>query len=415
MAFEVVMPRLGWNMESGSLAEWLKRDGERVEAGEILFTVESDKAIQEVEALESGILRIPPSSPPAGQAVPVGTLLAYLVAPGEEMPLTAQAAAAPSPIQAPAPLQPAQAEPAPAPAALPTGRRRLAISPRAARIASELGVDWAVLKGSGRTGRIVESDIRQAAAAGVAARKEAAPLPAMPAFPAAAGGAILPVSPVRRLTAERLSASARTAAPVTLTTEADATELVQIRKRMAQDGAPLLPTYTDFLILLAAQALVEHPSLNARLEGDSILQPAAVHMGIAVDTERGLLAPVLRQAQAKSLRQIAMESAMLIERARLGRLGPDDLQGGTFTLTNLGMYEIDAFTPIIYLPQTAILGLGRVNPKPVVVDAETERVAVRHMLFLSLTFDHRLVDGAPAARFLQAVKGLVEHPWKVIL
>jgi pyruvate dehydrogenase E2 component (dihydrolipoamide acetyltransferase) len=420
MAFEVVMPRLGWNMESGSLAEWLKADGEHVEAGELLFSVESDKAIQEVEALESGILRIPPGSPAPGQEVPVGALLAYLVAPGEEMPSSAQGAIAAPPAQAPAaePLPPLQAEAAPVsasaypPAPLSAGRRP-AISPRAARIASELGVDWSRLKGSGRTGRIVERDVRQAAAV-VHAQKEALPTPAAPLSAPAAGDVLLPLSPVRRLIAERMSTSAHTSAPVTLTAEADATELVHIRKRMAQDGAPILPSYTDFLILLVAQVLMEHPMLNARFEGDSILQPKDVHMGIAVDTERGLLTPVLRKAQVKSLRQIARESSALIERARLGHLTLDEQQGGTFTLTNLGMYEIDAFTPILHLPQTAILGLGRVHPKPVVVDPESEQVAVRHMLFLSLTFDHRLVDGAPAARFLQVVKSLVEHPWKAI-
>jgi pyruvate dehydrogenase E2 component (dihydrolipoamide acetyltransferase) len=157
--------------------------------------------------------------------------------------------------------------------------------------------------------------------------------------------------------------------------------------------------------------LIEYPQLNARFEGDSIVQAATVNVGIAVETERGLLVPVLRDVQAKSLRQLARESADLIERARSGRVGAEDLHGGTFTITNLGVYEIDVFTPIINLPECAILGVGRIVPKQVVVDADAGHVAIRHMMFLSLTFDHRLVDGAPAARFLQRVKQYVEQPY----
>jgi pyruvate dehydrogenase E2 component (dihydrolipoamide acetyltransferase) len=165
------------------------------------------------------------------------------------------------------------------------------------------------------------------------------------------------------------------------------------------------------LVKLCAVALAEHPPLNARLDGDDIVTSDAAHIGIAVDTERGLLVPVIRDVGAKSLRQIAHESVALAEQARSGSLAPDALVGSTFTITNLGMYEIDAFTPIINLPDCAILGMGRIVPKQVVIDPEAERVAIRHMAFLSLTFDHRLVDGAPAARFLQRVKHFVEQPY----
>jgi pyruvate dehydrogenase E2 component (dihydrolipoamide acetyltransferase) len=162
---------------------------------------------------------------------------------------------------------------------------------------------------------------------------------------------------------------------------------------------------------LCAVALAEHPLLNARLDGNEIVISGGVHIGLAVDNERGLLVPVIRDVQAKRLRQIASESAALVEKARGGTLSPDALQGSTFTITNLGMYEIDAFTPIINLPECAILGVGRIKPKQVVIDADTEQVAIRHMMFLSLTFDHRLVDGAPAARFLQRVKRFIEQPY----
>ena len=235
---------------------------------------------------------------------------------------------------------------------------------------------------------------------------------------------MLPITTVRRTIADRMAASSHTVAAVTLTTEADATELVRLRKQLKDDaavGAGLAsaqdasaqpaPSYNDLLAKLVAQALLEHPMVNARFEGDTIVQAATANIGVAVDTDRGLLVPVLRDVQTKSLRQIARESAALIEKARTGRITADELHGGTFTITNLGMYEIDAFTPIINLPECAILGVGRIVPKQVVVDVDAERVAIRQMVFLSLTFDHRLVDGAPAARFLQRVKQYVERPY----
>jgi pyruvate dehydrogenase E2 component (dihydrolipoamide acetyltransferase) len=444
MAFEVVMPRLGWNMETGALAAWRKQDGDFVKEGEILFEVESEKAVQEVEALESGILRIPPDSPPPGQPVPVGTLLAYLVKPGEATPDTPSPAPESAPIAASAPASEKIAVPRPTSA----GGKPPAISPRARRVASELGVDWLALKGSGRTGRIVERDVRQAAERALPPRVKVTPLAqrvaeetavdltqlaaqmsgkrirradvetaaaekatARPTVTEAPADTVLPISQVRRVTAERMAFSAHTAAPVTLNTEADATELVRLRQQLKDGGMKVVPSYNDLLAKLVAQALVEHPQVNARFEGETIVQAASVNMGYAVDTERGLLVPVLRDVQAKSLRQIALESAALIERARNGRIGLDDLQGGTFTITNLGMFEIDTFTPIINLPECAVLGVGRIVPKQIVVDVAAERVAIRHMLTLSLTFDHRLVDGAPAARFLQRVKQYVEKPY----
>ena len=218
----------------------------------------------------------------------------------------------------------------------------------------------------------------------------------------------------RRVIAERMMAAAHSTAPVTLTTEADATELVRLREQLRNDptaSALPLPSYTDLFIKVAAHALGEHPALNTRLDGDTVIESASAHIGVAVDTERGLLVPVVRDAQAKGLRQIAQETAALIERARAGRLSADEMRGGTFTITNLGPYAIDAFTPIINLPECAILGLGRITPKVVVVDERTERTAIRQMMFLSLTFDHRLVDGAPAARFLQRLKQLAEQPY----
>ena len=423
MAFEVVMPRLGWNMEEGSLAGWRKNEGDTVTAGEILFEVESDKAIQEVEALESGILRIPPDSPPKGKVVPVGTLLAWLVAPGESLPAAgparqAGAGAAPSLTQAgvaPSPTQAAAAGPAAVPAAFASGSpapaarasassapadarasgRAPSISPRARRVAGELGVEWTGIKGSGRTGRIVERDVRRASAARTGQG-------------AAVGRASGPVPAHRRAIAEKMSASSQTTAAVTLTTEADATELVRMREQFKANAGKIVPSYNDFLVRIVASALADHPELNAHPEGAAGAGP--VHVGLAVDTDRGLLAPVIRNVQDASLMAIARESARLIDRARAGQLTSEEMTGGTFTITNLGMYEIDAFTPIINIPERAILGAGRIVAKQVVTDAEAGTVAIRRMIFLSLTFDHRLVDGAPAARFLQQVKRSVEQP-----
>jgi pyruvate dehydrogenase E2 component (dihydrolipoamide acetyltransferase) len=400
MAFEVVMPRLGWNMEEGALAGWRKQDGDQVTAGEILFEVESDKAIQEVEALESGILRIPADSPAKGKVVPVGTLLAYLLKAGEAIP-TGTATASPQAASA-APQAPHAAVHPPAPAApaalrvvAAPRRKSTAVSPRAKRVAAELGVDWTLLRGSGTSGRVVERDVRQAASAGPRPQRAAAGR--MPS--------------TRRLIAERMTESALATAAVTLTTELDATELVELRGKFKRDGASLVPSYVDLLVKVAAFALQEHLQLGSRLEGDAIVQAEGANIGIAVDTERGLLVPVLRDAHAKSLRAIAEESAALIEKTRTGKISAEEMRGATFTITNLGMYEIDAFTPIINLPECAILGVGRIVAKQVVTDAEAGTVAIRRMAFLSLTFDHRLVDGAPAARFLQRIKQLVERPY----
>jgi pyruvate dehydrogenase E2 component (dihydrolipoamide acetyltransferase) len=305
------------------------------------------------------------------------------------------------------------------------------------------------MSGSGRTGRIVERDVRAAAQVPAArtrvspvarrvAQREGVDLDELAAkMPdrritradieavvgvstgttdreARAGGRTRSLTRLRRITAERMARSAHTAAPVTLTTEADATELVALRGRIARSLAGTdrpVPSYTVLLTRLVALALLEHPWMNSTLTDDSIVQHEAVHIGIAVDTEQGLLVPVVRDAHRKSVQRIAEETVALIDDARAGKARADQIGGGTFSITNLGMYEIDAFTPIINLPECAILGVGRIVARQVVIDEETEEVAVRRMLTLSLTFDHRVVDGAPAARFLQHIKRGIEQPY----
>ena len=225
---------------------------------------------------------------------------------------------------------------------------------------------------------------------------------------------LTPLTNVRKLTAARLAESARTVVPVTLTTDVDATELVRLRKQIASDlsaSGLLVPTYNDLMLKLVAVALGEHPALNASYTDAGIVRHAEAHIGIAVDTERGLLVPVVRDVGRKSLRQIAAESARLIEEVRAGTVRANDLRGGTFSLSNLGMYQIDAFTPVVNLPECAILGIGRIQARPVVIDEEAETVAVRRMMALSLTFDHRAVDGGPAARFLNRVREFVARPF----
>lgn len=428
MAIEVVMPRLGWNMEAGTVVEWLKHDGDAVNAGDMIFLVESDKATTEVESLDSGILRIPDNAQRIGEELPVGTVLAYLVADGESAPKNTAPANVAS--NGGAPAAPAASVMSAAPAApAPTGNGASvsagatpAISPRAMRVAAELGVDWTKLTPTGQGGRIVERDIR------AAAEQQAAPADAPPAPPtaiapppvappqtavAATSTATTPISQMRRIIGERMAQSAHTVAPVTLTTEADATALVRLRTEIGDAIAGTdtpTPSYNDLLTRIVALALAEYPDLNASLVDGGIVRHDAVHMGIAVDTERGLLVPVIRDAHAKSVQTIAREAAHLITQTRAGKATRDDLSGGTFTITNLGMYDIDAFTPIINLPECAILGVGRIVARPVVVDEATETIAVRRMLALSLTFDHRVVDGAPAARFLKRVKQFIEQP-----
>ena len=453
MAYEVTMPRLGWTMEEGVFGEWLKQDGDEVKAGDLLFTVEGDKATQEVEVFESGILRLPQGAPAPGDVIPVGALLAYIVQAGELMPAAGsrspqsegreERAGTASPT---AKAEPAFRKPSATHSTAADGRGNPTISPRARRVAGELGVDWTQLTGSGRTGRIVERDVRAAAEtivepvgvdmspvarrmaaeadisleeltairpggriqredveAAIAARRQVVQAGEAPSQ-------IVSHSRIRQITAQRMAESARTTAPVTLTTEADATELVALREQLKSSYARrrlAVPSYNDIYLKLTAAALQEHPTLNASWSEDGLILHGGIHIGFAVETERGLLAPVLRDVSAKSLRVIAAETASLIEGAHQERLSHEAMQGGTFTITNLGMYGIDAFTPIINLPQAAILGIGRVVCKPAVHDG---KVVPRQMVALSLTFDHRVVDGAPAARFLNTVREYVSEP-----
>jgi pyruvate dehydrogenase E2 component (dihydrolipoamide acetyltransferase) len=440
MAEELFIPKLGQTVEEVTLLRWLVEDGAKVQQGQEVMEVETDKAVFPVEAPASGTLHIGPY--PAGSNVPVLTVVGSIGKPEEKF----EAKGAPGAGTAPA------AQPAAAPAPAPQTEGRVFASPRARKLAGEKEVDLAQVTPSGGGGvRVAERDVlaylsqlprltpvaqKMAAEAGVDVRqlagtgpggkvtkedieraRQAVPTPPPPPpMPPARLPQVevlerLPLKGIRAIIAERMAASVHTTARVTLMMEADATHFVDMRERLKAQVSEewgFTPGYNDLLAKIVASALRKFPYMNARLTAEAIELVAAVNMGMAVDTERGLLVPVIREADRKSLRQFGTEFRQLLERARAGRALPDDLTGGTFTLTNLGMYDVDAFTPIINLPEAAILGAGRIAPKVV---AREGQMVIRQMWTLSLGFDHRLVDGAPAARFLQYVKNLIEEPY----
>lgn len=377
MAIPITVPRLGWNMDQGVFLGWLKADGAAVRAGEPLFTLESEKATEDIEGFDDGILHIPADGPRKGDTLAVGAVIGFLLQPGEPIPSVSK----PSP-------SPQQPEPAPAETRLPkteaAPRNRPASSPRARRTAAKLGIDWRMAKPTGPTGRIRERDVL------------ALTSPLVPSL--------------RRVIAERMLTSHRSTAPVTLTTTTDATELVSLRnlwKTASQSSGDTIPTYTDLFVKLTALALKKHPILNSRWEGERIVTPEGIHIGIAVDTHAGLVVPVVRDVPRLSLRELSMQSRDLIERARQRKLSASELQGGTFTVTSLGAFGIDAFTPIINYPECAILGVGRIRRCPAVLE---DQIVIRDQVTLCLTFDHRITDGVPAARFLQTLSGFIDNP-----
>ena len=453
MITEVILPKLGQTMEEGIIVEWIKKEGDAVNRGDLLFTVESDKAVLDVEATARGYLR--KILVPDGETVPVLTVVALMTRQADEdisgyavggTPVTGkQAVSDEEPESAGLPATESQA--------VQPKRGRVFASPRARKTAREKGVDLALVTGTGPNGRISERDVldylaspavvtpqpkatpvavRTAEALGVdladvpgtgangrimkADVVSAAALPPTPATEEVPAADMVSITGLRRIIAERMVASDAATARVTLVTEADATLFVEARTQLKDavtEEWGFAPGYNDLLGVAIARALREFPYINARLsdDGQVIERLPSVNLGMAVDTERGLLVPVIRDADQKGLRDFGTEFRKLIERARAGKSLPDDLAGGTFTITNLGMYEIDAFTPIINLPEAAILGAGRILSKAVVRDGE---IVARQMWTLSLAFDHRLVDGAPAARFLQRIKQLVENPFLLL-
>jgi len=411
MVTEVILPKLGQTMEEGTIVEWLKQEGEPVQRGELLLMVETDKATLEVEAPAKGFLRR--ILVPAGQTIPVLTVVALITKTADE---DISAYELPFRVSGPEFRVDEAAEPPTLKPETLKPETRIFASPRARRLAREKGIDLALVTGTAPNGRIVERDV-VAYLETLELAPPSAPTPPAPPTLAEAVEAIaeIPMSGVRAVIAQRMQESHQTTAPVTLTTEADATAFVELRERLKAGLAAELGFdigYNDLLIKLVAHALRQFPYMNARLDGEVIRHLNEVHIALAVDTDRGLLVPVIHNADRKGVAKIAREVRELAERARTGKALPDELSGSTFTITNLGMHQIDAFTPIINLPEAGILGVGRIKARPAVVEGE---LCVRQTMWLSLTFDHRLVDGAPAARFLQRIKQLVEDPYLLLV
>jgi pyruvate dehydrogenase E2 component (dihydrolipoamide acetyltransferase) len=395
MAIEITLPRLGWSMEEGIFQSWLKKEGEEVRSGEPLFILESDKAAQEVEATDSGILHIPSHAPQSGEVTKVGRVLGYLLGPGEQPPAaSAVASAVPEQTSPDAPAE----RLAPPPVTVPASTEDSAAvasgetpaSPRARRAAKKRGVDLSRVEPGGAGGRIREQDV----------------LAVEIRSPGASG---VPVGNLRRIIAARMMQSKQSTAPVTLHARCDASRLVLLRRELkaALDGDST-PSYNDIIAKVVARALAKHPMLAARWDNDEIFLPEAFNIGLAVDTEQGLLVPVIKDVGNLPLAAVSRKSRSLVEGARSRRIASEDLQGGNFTITSLGSFDIESFTPIINYPETAVLGIGSIAREP--VEGEGGAIVFRDTMRLSLTFDHRVVDGAPAARFLQDVRQGVENP-----
>jgi pyruvate dehydrogenase E2 component (dihydrolipoamide acetyltransferase) len=420
MAVEVKLPRLGQGMESGTIVRWLKSEGEQVEKGEPLYELDTDKVTQEVEAETDGVLlKIVVNE---GET-DVGTTVAVIGEEGEEVsvpsddggPQEAEAApdaraepersaqapeAPPADAGEPEAVSATQEEQPPEAAARAPGERVKA-SPLARRMARERGIDIAGLQGTGPDGRIVAEDVEQAATA---------PAPSKAREAAAAPGEVevVQLNSIRRTIARRLTEAWQ--APVfQLTVTADASDLVATRERMVEllEEGDVKPTVSDVLTRVVAAALMRHRPVNAHFVEGEIRRFPAAHVGIAVATANGLVVPVIRDADRRSVQEIATARADLVSRARDGKLKLADLEDGTFTISNLGMYGVEQFVAVLNPPQVAILAVGAIEDRPLVLDGDLE---ILPALTMTLTCDHRAIDGSEGAEFLRTVKAYVEAP-----
>jgi len=406
----IEMPKLSDTMTEGTLVKWLKQKGDKVIAGDILAEVETDKATMEMESFDDGILS--EIYVTEGQKVAIGQRIAMLLAPGESPPDPG----APAPAAQPAPSAEKSApEPAPAPVPVPLeGGGRVKSSPLARKIATEKGIDLSRLTGSGPGGRIVQRDVLGAQPGGAPARPPA-PAPSIaapvPAAPAVEGDRRIPLSGMRRAIAERLLASKTQIPHFYLNIEVDAGELMRIRAEVnadAEKAGQAKLTVNDFVLKAAIVAASRVPKVNASFAGDSIIQYASINMAVAVAVEEGLVTPVIRDAQKKSLREINEIVKDLAARARTKKLKPEEYQGGTLTVSNLGSYGIESFSAIINPPQALILAIGAVVRKPV-VNAQGQ-IVVGQRMAIGLSADHRVVDGAIGAEYLAELRRLIENP-----
>jgi pyruvate dehydrogenase E2 component (dihydrolipoyllysine-residue acetyltransferase) len=413
MPTEVKLPRLGQGMESGTIVKWLKSEGDRVEKGDPLYELDTEKVTQEVEAEASGVLlKIAVSE---GE-VEVGHTIAFIGEEGEDVPAPSEngkaaaqtVAEEPQEEGSPAPAREAereegrQASAEPDVAAKPSrDGGRVKASPLARRIARERGIDLAGVTGTGPDGRIVAEDVERAAAAPAAA-------PAVATAAPVEGVEVEPLTSIRKTIARRLTQAWEVPA-FQISMSADMTRALALRKRLVeqtQEGAPR-PTVTDVLTKVAALALIRHRAVNARYSEEGIEIYPTANVGIAVATARGLMVPVIPSCERRTIAELAAARADVVSRAQQGKLQQADVEGGTFTISNLGMYGVEQFIAVLNPPQAAILAVGATEERPVVRDGE---LVVRPMMTMTLTCDHRTVDGAVAAEFLQTVKDFLEEP-----
>ena len=396
MATEVILPRLGQGMESGTIVRWLKSEGEQVARGEPLFELDTDKVTQEVEAEANGVLL---KIAVAEGEVPVGQTVAFIGDKGEAVPETTEAAPSPTPIEAERTSEPEPAAPLEAPEPS-TTNGRIKASPLARRLARERGIDLATLRGTGPEGRIVAEDVERGEAG-------APPAPTSAAVPVPAGDAQqVPLTNIRKTIARRLTEAWQI--PVfQLQAAADMTRVNDLVAKLRERDPDVRLTVTDVLTKVCAQALMRHREVNAEFTEDAILLHPSANVGLAVAAPQGLVVPVIRSAERLSLTEIAGVRADLVGRARDNKLRAEDLEGGTFTISNLGMFAVQSFTAVLNPPQAAIVAVGATEDRVVPAEGGT---AVRPMVTLTGTFDHRAVDGAPAAAFLQTLRESLEDP-----
>ncbi len=401
MSSQVTLPRLGQGMESGTIVRWLKAEGDSVEKGEPLYELDTEKVTQEVEAEASGtLLKILAGE---GEEIEVGKAIAVIGANGEEV-TDAEPETAPGPAaaeEAPEPEPEAEAEPVPEPVPRAQNGGRVKASPLARRIARERGIDLASLHGTGPEGRIVAEDVERA--------EKTAPEAAPPAAPVPEGEIeVIPLTGMRKTIARRMTeAWAAPAFQIAMT--ADMTAAIRLRAalvtRMSEGDAK--PTYSDILTKVCAVALMRHRAVNALFAGEEVHLIPTANVGIAVAVPNGLLVPVLRSCETKTIPQLADERADLVARTREGKLRQEDLEGGTFTISNLGMYGVERFVAVLNPPQAAILAVGAIEERAVVRDGG---VVAGPVLEMTLSCDHRTVDGATASEFLRTVKQFLEEP-----
>ena len=412
MAFEVKMPQLGLTMEEGTVTKWIKQEGDAVKAGEVILEITTDKLTSEVESEHDGVLlKIVAQE---GEDVPVKGLLAYIGEAGEQVGDAPAAAAAAAPAQAPAP-----AATAPVPAAVaPASGGRIRISPLARKTAAKLGVDYSNIAGSGPLGRIVQKDILAAAEAAKAAPAAAAPAPAPEAKPAATalelmeGDEVVKLVGMRKVVAERMTKSAQELPTMTQNVKVDVNDLVAFRKEV-NESLGVKYSMNDYVLKATAKALKNNKHILVSLDGNQIIKRAHVNIGMAVALDDGLIVPVIRDADRLSLSEISATAKDLAQRAKTNKLEMDEYKGSTFSISNLGMFGVETFNPIINQPDAGILGVCAVQDE-LVMDEEGN-ITKRQFMRISFTFDHRLIDGATAAKFELAVKELLENPMQILL